>query len=262
MFSISQVKTFNELEMDIYEYVLNNKSLIPYLTIREFANEVNTSSTSVLRFCNKVDCNGFMEFKLRIKQLLKNERCSKITYLDDKVSLFQDFLVKTKTPTFREKVEKVAKIIAQSERIFCLGVGPTGSIAHYAANQFSVHGCFATYIEDIIFVPHTSPDLFLIFSVSGESPEMEENMRKIKEGGGQTIVITNSMKCTLAQLADYILPYNIYYAKSHQETNPDLNSHDRMNYFVDSFSSQLPTAYLIEIMANAIKENRRNIITK
>ncbi|WP_182540149.1 hypothetical protein [Fontibacillus panacisegetis] len=37
---------------------------MPYLTIREFAEKVQSSPTSVLRFCKKVGCNGFTEFKV------------------------------------------------------------------------------------------------------------------------------------------------------------------------------------------------------
>lgn len=50
MFTLTQKRSFNEIEMDIYQFVMNQKETIPYPTIREFAEKVQSSPTSVLRF--------------------------------------------------------------------------------------------------------------------------------------------------------------------------------------------------------------------
>lgn len=56
MFSTEVLKRLNELEMYLYDYIIynKNKNKIPYMKIRELAKETNVSTTTIIRFCNKV----------------------------------------------------------------------------------------------------------------------------------------------------------------------------------------------------------------
>lgn len=256
MFTAKQIKAFNDAELAMYNFIIKNKDKIPYMTIREFAEEVHSSSTSVLRFCNKVDCDGFMEFKVRFKQILENEQ-SRISYIDDKSGLFQDFLAKVKTPSFVERLNKAVQLIKQRDKLFCAGVGPTGSIAYYAAAHLSASGYFASYVDENFMnsTVHLSSDTYMLFCVSGESDEMVRFIHKIKKSGGQIVLITNSNYSTLAQLSDVVIAYNIYYAKSLQKTVPTMAGHEDMDNVVDSFSTQLPSVYIIESIAKKLTRN-------
>ncbi|MFD1175171.1 MurR/RpiR family transcriptional regulator [Paenibacillus puldeungensis] len=254
MFTPKQIRSFNEVELDMYRYILNHKNTIPYMTIREFAAKVHSSPTSVLRFCEKIGCSGFVEFKVYFKQMLSNEQQSKISYSDDKIGLFQDFLAKVKTPLFTEKLNKAIQMIQQRDKVFCLGAGPTGSIAYYAAAHFSASGLFAAYLDEQVALSATrlSSDLFILFCVSGESEIFIELVEKIKNSGGQTLLITNSNYSSLAKMADLTVAYNVYYARSLQKTVPTLIGHEDMDNVVDSFSTQLPAVYLIESLGSTI----------
>ena len=70
MFTVDQIKSLNELELSVYHYVMQHQSAIPYMRIRELAAEAHVSTTTVLRFCKKIGCDGYAEFKLRMKQEL------------------------------------------------------------------------------------------------------------------------------------------------------------------------------------------------
>ena len=70
MFSHQEIRSFNELEMSIYNYILSNKEKVVYMKIRDLADGAHVSTTTVLRFCKKVGCEGYSEFKLRLKQEL------------------------------------------------------------------------------------------------------------------------------------------------------------------------------------------------
>ena len=70
MFTIERIQTFNELEMLVYQYVIQHQSAIPYMRIRELAAEAHVSSTTILRFCKKLGCDGYAEFKLKMKEQL------------------------------------------------------------------------------------------------------------------------------------------------------------------------------------------------
>ena len=58
MFTAEQVKSFNELEFGVYQYIIQHQAAVPYMRIRELAAETHVSTTTILRFCKKVDCDG------------------------------------------------------------------------------------------------------------------------------------------------------------------------------------------------------------
>ena len=55
MFTIEQVQSLNELEMEVYQYVMKHQSAVRYMRIRELASEAHVSTTTVLRFCKKME---------------------------------------------------------------------------------------------------------------------------------------------------------------------------------------------------------------
>lgn len=54
VFSIQQLQELNELEMEVYQYIIQHQNAIPYMRIRELAAEAHVSTTTVLRFCRKM----------------------------------------------------------------------------------------------------------------------------------------------------------------------------------------------------------------
>ena len=99
MLTIEQLKSMNELEMEIYEYIMHHKEQVLHMKIRELADEVHVSTTTILRFCKKAGCNGFAEFKIKFQLYLqKNETLRS----DHDISLMLDFFHKINQPSFYE----------------------------------------------------------------------------------------------------------------------------------------------------------------
>ncbi len=59
------------LEMMVYHYVIKNRDKVMYMTIRELAEAAGVSTTTVLRFCRKLQCEGYSEFRVRFKLYLE-----------------------------------------------------------------------------------------------------------------------------------------------------------------------------------------------
>lgn len=62
MFSYEVIQSLNNLELSLYEYIMKNKKKVIYMRIRELADEAHVSTTTILRFCKKLNCEGFSEF--------------------------------------------------------------------------------------------------------------------------------------------------------------------------------------------------------
>lgn len=59
MFRVEEIQSLNELELSVYEYVMQHISAVPYMRIRELAAEAHVSTSTVLRFCRKMGCDGY-----------------------------------------------------------------------------------------------------------------------------------------------------------------------------------------------------------
>ena len=63
VFTYNQVSSLNETEVHIYNYVLNNKEKVLDESIRELAHDAHVSTATIVRFCKKLGCEGFLELK-------------------------------------------------------------------------------------------------------------------------------------------------------------------------------------------------------
>ena len=71
MFSEEMICSLNDLELEVYKYVVRNADKVCYMRIREFADAAHVSTSTILRFCKKAGCDGYAEFKIRLRQHLE-----------------------------------------------------------------------------------------------------------------------------------------------------------------------------------------------
>jgi DNA-binding MurR/RpiR family transcriptional regulator len=74
LFTNEVIATFNELEMLLYNYITQNKEKVVYMRIRDLADETHVSTSTIMRFCRKLHCEGFSEFKVRLKLLIDEKK--------------------------------------------------------------------------------------------------------------------------------------------------------------------------------------------
>lgn len=214
MFTAKQIQSLNELERAVYEFVIHNQSHVQYMRIRELASEAHVSTSTVLRFCNKMGCNGYAEFKLKLREYC-NQQKDRIRLPDD-VTEIMDFMKKTVTTDFEDQLEELVEIIAHATNIFFVGSGMSGIVAKYGARYFSSMGRFCLYVDE----PHYPTEsrmmknaLAIVFSVSGESQDTINHLQRFKTRGCTVISVTNSENCTIARMSDYNIAYYITYCK-------------------------------------------------
>lgn len=78
MFKHEDIQKLNELELSLYEYIMKNSEKVIYMKIRDLANEAHVSTTTVIRFCRKLNCEGFTEFKLKFRMFMQEKKLMKI----------------------------------------------------------------------------------------------------------------------------------------------------------------------------------------
>lgn len=249
MFTVQRIQSFNELELLIYQYVIQHQSAIPYMRIRELASEVHVSSTTILRFCKKIGCDGYSEFKLKMKEYLgqQNE-----TVVPEDISELKAYLERLESEPFQKKLDEASSLIAKADRVLCAGISNSGYIAQYAARYFSALGKFSVAITDPFYPVWQFNDIattvVLVFSVSGEVAQIVQITNQLKQHNCHIISITNTEKCTVAQLSELNLPY--YSTMRRGQTNVDFST-PHMQDIID-YTSQAPALIIAEILAKRV----------
>lgn len=67
MFTAQALKSLNELEMLVYQYVMEHRFAVPYMRIRELATEAHVSTTTVLYFCKKMGARASRSFEMEVE---------------------------------------------------------------------------------------------------------------------------------------------------------------------------------------------------
>ena len=209
MFSHSAIDSLNNLEMMVYNYVIKNRDKVMYMTIRELANAVGVSTTTILRFCRKLNCDGYSEFRVRFKLYLEQNEPQQANFgASEIISFFKS----VNNEEFDALLDKAVDIILSSERIIFVGAGTSGSLAKYGARFFSNIGKFSNHIDDPYF-PVTNDmaknALAIVLSVSGETEEILRFASQFSLHHCKVLSVTSHEHSRLAKLADFNLSWHV-----------------------------------------------------
>lgn len=209
MFTHHTLATLNELEMQVYHFVIKNRESVMYMTIRELADAAQVSTTTILRFCRKMQCEGYSEFRIRFKLYLEQE---KKQAGQASVSEIVSFFNSINNADFENLIDEAVHHIVAAERVIFVGAGTSGTLGKYGARFFSNVGKFSNHIDDPYYPVNS--DMYkdavaIILSVSGETPEILRLASQFSLHHCQVISITNNDNSSLSRLADFNLSYHM-----------------------------------------------------
>lgn len=237
MFSHEEIQSFNDLELSVYQYIIKNKEKISYMKIRELAQEAHVSTTTVLRFCKKLGCEGYSEFKIRFKMHLTREEEQQS---GPGREVLVDCISRMESEEFNSVLKQAVELLKQFNYIIFIGVGNSGILGKYGARYFSNVGRFALCIDDPftpVYIGNSSETAVIALSVSGETSEILNLANQFKSRGCALISITSSSNCTLAKISDCNLSYHLQPQKL-------------AKYY--DITSQVPVIYALELLGQQL----------
>ena len=233
MFTHETISEFNDLEISIYNCILKNKSKISHMKIKDLADEAHVSTATILRFCKKLGCEGYSEFKLRYREYLNQEQ---VFQTDSEETTLKGFVSRIDSREFRESIEDAFSILKDSNRILLIGIGTSGILAKYGARFFSNVGRFSLYVDDPylpILQDMTDDTVTIALSESGITQQTVNLAVQLKERGSVLISITNNSTSTLAKIADHTISYHV----------PEILINQT------NITTQVPVLYILETLA-------------
>lgn len=250
MLFLDYLPKLNTTELEIFHYIEANTEKIPYMTLREIAEETFVSPTAIWRFCKKFECDGYSEFKSRLKIFLAQRKQSIGYERFDETTLI-NFINKSTEESFEKLLLDASELIASKEFIFVLGYGRSSTTANYATIYFSTLHNLAFNMDPLLKNPTTivsrefaEKSCMFILSVSGENDRILKNTSHFRSFGMKVISVTNSSKCTLASLSDINIPY---YISTEKIKTADI-------------TSQIPAIFIVEKIAKYVGKIKRSEI--
>lgn len=237
LFPYESVRSFNETDIRVYKYVVAHMGKVRYMTIRELASELHLSTSSVLRFCNKVGCEGYSEFKKRLEQ---ERRQGRETPPREDLRELLLYFQRTATSAFEQKISQVVEMVREARKVIFVGQGSSGTLAKYGARYFSNMGKFSIGLEDTHYPITESEDnttVVIALSESGETKEVIDIVRKFRLRQCRILSITNASNTTLGRLSDENIAYNV----NHQRINGGYNA-----------TTQVPVLFIVEAIARRL----------
>lgn len=237
MITIDKIKQLNDLEYEIYLYLINNKEEVGKLKLKKVADKLHVSPSMVTRVCQKLDFEGFTQFKVELRYNQENEEESQ----ESDLSYLLDYFKKINNEESMIPIKNAAKIIAMSNEVIFFGVALSGAMAKYAAYLFNRRGMRSFVVDDFShrFNVYDKRTCAIVLTVSGETRETNNQIVVMKKTGIKVIVITNSENTTAAKLADEVISY---YVPTHKN-----------RYFYSS-ATQVPVMYIFECISKEIEK--------
>lgn len=233
MFTNEILSGFNELELSIYNCITKNKNSISHMKIQDLADKAHVSTSSILRFCKKLGCEGYSEFKIRYKEYLQREQ---LLLEDTGETTIKSFVTRMHSKHFQEPIDKAFTLLKDSNRIIFIGIGSSGILGKYGARYFSNVGHFSLHVDDPylpILQDLSHQTVTIALSVSGTTRETVFIANQLKERGSSLIAITNNDGSILNKMADCSITYHV----------PEITTNDT------NITTQIPVVYILEALA-------------
>lgn len=231
-----QLEALNDLEKHVYNYISEHAEEVLSMRIRDLAKAASVSTTTILRLCHKLQCQGYSEFQYRLGLFVQKTRYNELINAD---AIWNYFTHMDETD-LNIKIEQVSVEIQNRSRIIFLGEGLSGLLADYGSQLFRYIGFSAEYInpEFIDFESGTFSDtMVIILSVFGETKDIIKQLHFFKKEKCPIIAISGQSDSTIVKGSDF----SLIYSKS---------------TYKDGITSQIPVIYILEALTNCLFRQR------
>lgn len=242
LFTYRQIAALNETETCIYQYVIKNIPEVIKMSVRQLADATHVSTATVVRFCQKLECQGFVEFKTKLK--LFNEGLM-LPNVDDEIDVIMDFLNYARSDDFKKAIEQFVKYVQEAQIITFFGIGTSGLLGKYGARYFSNVGYYSQGIDDPYWPPPVHSDrghLLIVLSESGETREIIDQLKMYQSTNTKIVSIVNKPETTIGNMSDLSIHYYVKDIVLPQTYN---------------ISSQLPVLYILERVTRELQNSKK-----
>lgn len=208
-------------EKTLIAYILKNSKETSSMTIYQLADQTFASPSSIIRMCKKNGFEGYKDFikaliyEMAVREHSQSEEKKEITKADriedivDKVTYKNIIsLEDTKSIIDYDVINSCIQLLRTCKNVCLFGMGSSLLVAKDAQLKFMRLDKRCTVNDDwhvqLLTARYMSTDdLGIIISYSGQTIEMIECVKAMKENGVKTISITRYGASPIVELCDY-----------------------------------------------------------
>ena len=195
----SHLDKMTDLEQRIGHYFLDPNSIQEDLSSLQVAQTLHISQAALTRFAKKCGFKGYREFSFQYLQDLQKaqtEADNMPSSLSRRVLYnYNQIHQQTKELIDEEKLERVAQIIEEADRVYFFGTGSSGLVARDMKLRFMRLGVVCEALTDQDGFAWTTSILdknclVIGFSLSGQTQSIIDSLIDAKNMGAKTILVT------------------------------------------------------------------------
>ncbi|AYE34938.1 MurR/RpiR family transcriptional regulator [Clostridium septicum] len=233
--------SFSDKEKNIADYILKESETINNINITDLAKITLTSGSTITRFCKKICCDSFVDMKINLSSLKRNDELEQKGVLADVYSYYTEVIEKTRKLISKEQIKKVVNEIKKANKIYIYGVGSSGLTAKEMMQRLLRMGFNVYSISD----PHmmiinssivSESDLVIGISISGETEEVINSLKISKKNGAKIVSITSFEDSHITEIGELnFIVYNALFV----DKKRFINSQFSAMYLMDLISMLL-----------------------
>lgn len=203
------------------DFIINNKNVVPFLTITELSKECNVSTSTLTRYSKKLGFKGYIDFQKALKEELttelvsfeelrkvgkytKNEKDVFEKIINSNISALEEF----KNQKNEILINEVVEMMLKSKKIFIIGSRSSLSAAYYLyfllkslrEDTFFIDNQNDGFIKEIQYVDND--DLLIAISYSKYSRFTYKVSEYFKLRHSKVISITDSLEAPICNFSD------------------------------------------------------------
>ncbi|MGE4282442.1 MAG: MurR/RpiR family transcriptional regulator [Clostridia bacterium] len=209
----------SDSEKRIANFILQSKTSIVDIPIKELAKKTDSSPATIIRFCQALGFKGYAELKFYIERELLSPFGEKeginqndsIKVLKQKIFQFQKQVIDDTLMVLNdEEIEKAIDAILKAQKIVLYGEGGSGTIALTAFHIFAQIGlpCQAhndAFLQVMSASQLKKGDVAIGIAHSGRIINTMDALKLAKEQGATTICITGYANSPVTEYSDIVL---------------------------------------------------------
>ncbi len=205
----SNLEQMTKSEYRVATYFLTNPNDFAFETLDAIATKMDTSTTSVIRFCRKLGFSGYKTFQDKVRSGFKYELTlpdkfertvnggAYNTQFSQTVQNTIDCIEQTFRNLPASQINDAIYAIANAKRVFCFGLKESFALAHYAYtrfltvrnNVFMLTAGQGGEIESVLSLGKEDVCIFFLFHrYTKHSPQILELLKK----QGVTVILITS----------------------------------------------------------------------
>ena len=207
----AKYNALTQKEKELVDHLLKNKNQINNISITDLSKEIGISPSTITRFAKKVDCESFVDLKMKLNSLKNEVKHSKSDDVFTSVhNYYRETINSAKALLTNESIHYLVNEIINSKNIYIYGIGSSGLSGQEMMQRllrmgFNVHCITDSHMMIINSAIVSKNDLVIGLSISGETKEVINALKVCNRNGAKTIGISGSKEGAMGKVVDELI---------------------------------------------------------